>query len=68
MVRALGRECEVNQRRFEGLAGRMVEKGLEEQQQQKRESGVGDGGPGGAGGTAGMEMVQQVDMPEGSSA
>ncbi|KAI7485968.1 hypothetical protein KC351_g3572 [Hortaea werneckii] len=41
LVRALGRECEVNQRRFEGLAGRMVEKGLEEQQQ--RESGAGHG-------------------------
>ncbi|KAI7295014.1 hypothetical protein KC352_g859, partial [Hortaea werneckii] len=47
LVRALGRECEVNQRRFEGLAGRMVEKGLEEQQQQ-RENGAGDGGSGDA--------------------
>ncbi|KAI7696825.1 hypothetical protein KC353_g17323, partial [Hortaea werneckii] len=59
LVRALGRECEVNQRRFEGLAGRMVERGLEEQQQQQqqqqqqRESAAGDGGSGDAGGSSG---------------
>ncbi|KAI7550326.1 hypothetical protein KC331_g3243 [Hortaea werneckii] len=51
LVRALGRECGVNQRRFEGLAGRMVERGLEEQQQQQRESAAGDGGPGDVGGS-----------------
>ena len=62
LVRALGRECGVNQRRFEGLAGRMVERGLEEQQQQQRESA--DGGSGGAGGSSGSaERVQRVDMP-----
>ncbi|KAI6892680.1 hypothetical protein KC318_g11731 [Hortaea werneckii] len=52
LVRALGRECEVNQRRFEGLAGRMVERGLEEQQQQQqREGAADDGGSGGVGGS-----------------
>ncbi|KAI7277490.1 hypothetical protein KC345_g6593 [Hortaea werneckii] len=66
LVRALGREYEVNQRRFEGLAGSMVEKGLEEQQQQ-RESGAGDGVSDAAGGTVGVERVQQVDMPGRSS-
>ncbi|KAI6797759.1 hypothetical protein KC363_g250 [Hortaea werneckii] len=54
LVRALGRECAVNQRRFEGLAGRMVEKGLEEQQQQQRESAVGEGGSGDAGVSSGV--------------
>ncbi|KAI7241966.1 hypothetical protein KC330_g337 [Hortaea werneckii] len=70
LVRALGRECGVNQRRFEGLAGRMVERGLEEQQQQQqRESAAGDGGSGDAGGSSGSgERVQQVDMPDGSEA
>ncbi|GAB1738527.1 hypothetical protein NU219Hw_g3333t1 [Hortaea werneckii] len=69
LVRALGRECGVNQRRFEGLAGRMVEKGLEEQQQQQIESAAGDGSPGDAGGSSGSAgRVQQIDMPGGSSA
>ncbi|KAI6912913.1 hypothetical protein KC318_g837 [Hortaea werneckii] len=74
LVRALGRECGVNQRRFEGLAGRMVERGLEEQQQQQqqqRESAGGgeDGGPGSVGGSSGSgERVQRVDMPGGSVA
>ncbi|KAI7459520.1 hypothetical protein KC357_g9152 [Hortaea werneckii] len=54
LVRALGRECAVNQRRFEGLAGRMVEKGLEEQQQQQRESAAGEGGSGDAGVSSGV--------------
>ncbi|KAI6836335.1 hypothetical protein KC340_g4928 [Hortaea werneckii] len=73
LVRALGRECGVNRRRFEGLAGRMVERGLEEQQQQQqqqqRESAAGDGGSGDVGGSSGSgERVQRVDMPGGSSA
>ncbi|KAI7163517.1 hypothetical protein KC349_g1322 [Hortaea werneckii] len=74
LVRALGRECGVNQKRFEGLAGRMVERGLEEQQQQQqqqqqRESVAGDGGSGDAGWSSGSEeRVQRVDMPGGSVA
>ncbi|KAI7299870.1 hypothetical protein KC315_g17441 [Hortaea werneckii] len=56
LVRALGRECGVNRKRFEGLAGRMVERGLEEQQQQQqqRESAAGEGGSGDAGVSSGV--------------
>ena len=64
LVRALGKECAVNQRRFEGLAGRMVERGLKEQQQ--RESGAGEGESGNVAVSSGSERVQQVDMPDGS--